>query len=75
MSPGWEVGVRLLSIGAFARATRLTPKALRLYDDLGLLPHSQVALSQRPQSAGAATRPVPPSRPGAAVAGAGARGG
>jgi len=24
--------VRLLSIGAFARATRLTPKALRLYD-------------------------------------------
>jgi len=30
--------VRLLSIGAFARATRLTPKALRLYDELGLLP-------------------------------------
>jgi protein phosphatase len=28
----------LLSIGAFARATRLTPKALRLYDELGLLP-------------------------------------
>ena len=28
MGPGWEVGVRLLSIGAFARATRLTPKAL-----------------------------------------------
>ena len=38
MGPGWEVGVRLLSIGAFARATRLTPKALRLYDELGLLP-------------------------------------
>jgi len=30
--------VRLLPIGAFARATRLTPKALRLYDELGLLP-------------------------------------
>ena len=30
--------MRLLSIGAFARATRLTPKALRLYDELGLLP-------------------------------------
>jgi len=28
----------LLTIGAFARASRLTPKALRLYDELGLLP-------------------------------------
>lgn len=27
----------LLTIGAFARATRLSPKALRLYDQLGLL--------------------------------------
>ena len=27
----------LLTIGAFARAARLTPKALRLYDQLGLL--------------------------------------
>jgi serine/threonine protein phosphatase PrpC len=27
----------LLTIGAFARAARLSPKALRLYDDLGLL--------------------------------------
>ncbi len=27
----------LLTIGAFARASRLSPKALRLYDDLGLL--------------------------------------
>lgn len=27
----------LLTIGAFARAARLTPKALRLYDELGLL--------------------------------------
>jgi PPM family protein phosphatase len=27
----------LLTIGAFARASRLTPKALRLYDELGLL--------------------------------------
>jgi len=30
--------VRLLSIGAFAQATRLSPKALRLYGELGLLP-------------------------------------
>jgi serine/threonine protein phosphatase PrpC len=29
--------VGLLTIGAFARATRLTPKALRLYDEVGLL--------------------------------------
>jgi PPM family protein phosphatase len=28
----------LLTIGAFARAARLSPKALRLYDELGLLP-------------------------------------
>ncbi len=34
--------MRLLSIGAFARATRLTPKALRLYDELGLLPPALV---------------------------------
>jgi protein phosphatase len=31
-----------LTIGAFARATRLSPKALRLYDELGLLPPAQV---------------------------------
>jgi PPM family protein phosphatase len=30
--------VGLLAIGAFARAARLSPKALRLYDELGLLP-------------------------------------
>lgn len=29
--------MRLLTIGAFAQASRLSPKALRLYDDLGLL--------------------------------------
>ena len=29
--------MRLLTIGAFARAARLTPKALRLYDEVGLL--------------------------------------
>jgi len=29
--------VDLLTIGAFARSARLTPKALRLYDQLGLL--------------------------------------
>lgn len=32
----------LLSIGDFARATGLTHKALRLYDDLGLLPPAEV---------------------------------
>ncbi|MGE5830494.1 MAG: MerR family transcriptional regulator [Micromonosporaceae bacterium] len=32
----------LLTIGAFARAARLTPKALRLYDDVGLLPPAAV---------------------------------
>ncbi|WP_326809551.1 MerR family transcriptional regulator [Streptomyces sp. NBC_01775] len=31
-----------LTIGAFARATRLSPKALRLYDELGLLPPARV---------------------------------
>jgi PPM family protein phosphatase len=30
--------VELLPIGAFARSARLSPKALRLYDELGLLP-------------------------------------
>ncbi|MFF3273191.1 MerR family transcriptional regulator [Streptomyces chrestomyceticus] len=33
---------RLLSIGAFARLARLSPKALRLYDELGLLPPAHV---------------------------------
>ncbi|CAM5282560.1 hypothetical protein GCM10010329_43570 [Streptomyces spiroverticillatus] len=32
----------LLTIGAFARASRLSPKALRLYDELGLLPPVRV---------------------------------
>ncbi|MFI9275439.1 MerR family transcriptional regulator [Kitasatospora sp. NPDC052896] len=32
----------LLTIGAFARASRLSPKALRLYDELGLLPPAEV---------------------------------
>jgi serine/threonine protein phosphatase PrpC len=36
------VDVGLLTIGAFARAARLTPKALRLYDQLGLLPPAAV---------------------------------
>ncbi|WP_425562865.1 MerR family transcriptional regulator [Micromonospora maritima] len=31
-----------MTIGAFARAARLTPKALRLYDDSGLLPPAAV---------------------------------
>jgi PPM family protein phosphatase len=34
--------VELLTIGAFARAAELTPKALRLYDELGLLPPAAV---------------------------------
>ncbi|GGK97983.1 MerR family transcriptional regulator [Deinococcus radiotolerans] len=32
----------LMTIGAFAQAARLSPKALRLYDDLGLLRPAQV---------------------------------
>jgi serine/threonine protein phosphatase PrpC/DNA-binding transcriptional MerR regulator len=36
------VAVKLLTIGEFARASRLSPKALRLYDELGLLPPAQV---------------------------------
>jgi protein phosphatase len=34
--------VALLTIGVFARAARLSPKALRLYDELGLLPPTAV---------------------------------
>jgi PPM family protein phosphatase len=34
--------VQLLTIGAFARAARLSAKALRLYDELGLLPPAAV---------------------------------
>jgi PPM family protein phosphatase len=34
--------VELLTIGTFARASRLSPKALRLYDELGLLPPTHV---------------------------------
>jgi serine/threonine protein phosphatase PrpC len=34
--------VELLTIGAFARAAKLTPKALRLYDQLGLLPPAAI---------------------------------
>ncbi|MFE0413274.1 MerR family transcriptional regulator [Streptomyces tendae] len=36
------MGTELLTIGAFARASRLSPKALRLYDELGLLPPARV---------------------------------
>ena len=32
----------MLTIGEFARASRLSPKALRLYDELGLLPPARV---------------------------------
>jgi len=34
--------VDLMGIGEFARLSRLSPKALRLYDELGLLPPAQV---------------------------------
>ncbi|MFG3253135.1 MerR family transcriptional regulator [Streptomyces sp. NPDC048172] len=34
--------MELVTIGAFARLTRLTPKALRLYDELGLLTPARV---------------------------------
>ncbi len=34
--------MELLTIGAFARASRLSPKALRLYDSLGLLKPAHV---------------------------------
>lgn len=34
--------MELLTIGAFARASGLSPKALRLYDELGLLPPDRV---------------------------------
>jgi DNA-binding transcriptional MerR regulator len=37
-----ERPMELMSIGAFARRTRLSPKALRLYDDLGLLAPTRV---------------------------------
>jgi DNA-binding transcriptional MerR regulator len=36
------VQVELMSIGEFARRSRLSPKALRLYDELGLLPPARV---------------------------------
>jgi len=38
----FESGERLLSIGAFARRSRLSPRALRLYERLGLLRPVQV---------------------------------
>ncbi|QPP08061.1 MerR family transcriptional regulator [Streptomyces bathyalis] len=44
-TPGSEStgeGAGLLTIGAFAKASRLSPKALRLYDELGLLPPARV---------------------------------
>ncbi|MFD8841544.1 MerR family DNA-binding transcriptional regulator, partial [Streptomyces pseudogriseolus] len=34
--------MELLTIGAFAKASRLSPKALRLYDELGLLTPARV---------------------------------
>ncbi len=36
------MGVRLLSIGEFSAACRLSPKALRLYDRLGFLRPARV---------------------------------
>jgi protein phosphatase len=34
--------MELISIGEFARMSRLSPKALRLYDELGLLPPTRI---------------------------------
>jgi DNA-binding transcriptional MerR regulator len=34
--------MELLTIGAFARMSQLSPKALRLYDELGVLPPAAV---------------------------------
>jgi MerR family regulatory protein len=36
----------LMTIGAFAERTRLSPKALRLYDRLGLLRRSLLSISR-----------------------------
>ena len=36
----------LMSIGEFARLSRLSPKALRLYDELGLLPPARSIRTQ-----------------------------
>jgi hypothetical protein len=37
----------LVSIGAFARVSRLSPKALRLYDELGVQVEDDLDLRQR----------------------------
>ncbi|MET9148159.1 MerR family transcriptional regulator [Streptomyces sp. NPDC057197] len=37
-----HTGTAMLTIGAFAKASRLSPKALRLYDELGLLRPARV---------------------------------
>ncbi|MEV7190691.1 MerR family transcriptional regulator [Streptomyces sp. NPDC093510] len=42
METGTGTGTGMLTIGAFAKASRLSPKALRLYDELGLLPPARV---------------------------------
>ncbi|WP_261957089.1 MerR family transcriptional regulator [Streptomyces nigrescens] len=42
VEPWQKDGGELLTIGAFARASRLSPKALRLYDELGLLTPARV---------------------------------
>src|SRR5438046_8804170 len=39
---GTEEEMELMTIGAFAELTRLSPKALRLYDRLGLLSPAEV---------------------------------
>ncbi|HEY6275200.1 MAG TPA: MerR family DNA-binding transcriptional regulator [Streptosporangiaceae bacterium] len=40
--------MEVLSIGEFARLSRLSPRALRLYDELGLLPPARVDPADRP---------------------------
>ena len=43
----------LVSIGEFAQASRLSPKALRLYDELGLLVPAHVEAFVRQEAPGA----------------------
>jgi IS5 family transposase len=58
--------VDLMSIGEFARLSRLSAKALRLYDELGLLPPApgyHRASNRRQQARRQRLRP-PAARPG-----------
>jgi DNA-binding transcriptional MerR regulator len=70
----------LMTIGAFAERTRLSPKALRLYDRLGLLPPARTdpvsgyRFYSEGQVAGARARRTAAARRDAAAAHRGHRG-